>query len=73
MRLAKKSRYLFPFNNTTNHAVRASRSPARGRKELDHQHRLGTTRLYRYVDAMKLLEDFWREVYAVLDELGVER
>jgi hypothetical protein len=23
--------------------------------------------------AMKLLEDFWREVYAVLDELGVKR
>ena len=62
---------LVGFDNA--HAVRASRSPARGRKELDHQHRLGTTRLYRYVDAMKLLEDFWREVYAVLDELGVER
>jgi hypothetical protein len=62
---------LVGFNNA--HAVRASRGPAGGWKELDHQHRLGTTRLYRYIDAMKLLEDFWREVYAVLDELGVER
>ena len=62
---------LVGFDNA--HAVRASRGPAGTRKELDHQHRLGTTRPYRYSDALKLLEDFWREVYAVLDELGVER
>jgi hypothetical protein len=28
---------------------------------------------YRYSNAPQLLEDFWQEVYAVLDELGVER
>jgi hypothetical protein len=28
---------------------------------------------YRYSDANQLLEDFWREVYAVLDELGIKR
>jgi hypothetical protein len=62
---------LVGFDNA--HAVRASRGPAGARKELDHRHRLGTTRPYRYSDAGQLLEDFWREVYAVLDELGVER
>jgi len=62
---------LVGFDNA--HVVRATHGPAGGRNELDHQHRLGTTRVYRYVDAMKLLEDFRREVYAVLDELGVER
>jgi predicted metal-dependent hydrolase len=50
-----------------------SRGPAGARPELDHRHRLGTTRPYRYSNANQLLEDFWREVYAVLDELGVER
>jgi hypothetical protein len=53
--------------------MRASRGPGGARKELDHRHRLGTTRPYHYSDALQLLEDFWREVYAVLDELGVER
>jgi hypothetical protein len=62
---------LVGFDNA--HAVRASRGPAGARKELDHRHRLGTTRPYRYSDAGQLLEDFWKEVYAVLDELGVER
>jgi hypothetical protein len=68
---APDGRRLVGFDNA--HLVRASRGPAGARKELDHQHRLGTTRPYRYSDAAKLLEDFWREIYAVLDELGVER
>jgi hypothetical protein len=62
---------LVGFDNA--HAVRASRGPAGARKELDHRHRLGTTRPYRYSDASQLLGDFWQDVYAVLDELGVER
>ena len=62
---------LVGFDNA--HVVRASRGPGGARKELDHRHRLGTTRPYHYSDALQLLEDFWREVYAVLDELGVER
>lgn len=68
---APDGRRLVGFDNA--HVVRASRGPAGARRELDHRHRLGTTRPYRYSDAGKLLEDFWREVYAVLDELGVER
>jgi Family of unknown function (DUF6516) len=62
---------LVGFDNA--HVVRFSRGPGGGRKEFDHRHRLGTTRPYRYSDALQLLEDFWREVYAVLDEKGVER
>jgi hypothetical protein len=62
---------LVGFDNA--HVVRASRGPAGARRELDHRHRLGTTRPYRYSDANQLLEDFWREVYAVLDELGITR
>jgi hypothetical protein len=62
---------LVGFDNA--HVVRASRGPGGARKELDHRRRLGTTRPYHYSDALQLLEDFWREVYAVLDELGVER
>ena len=62
---------LVGFDNA--HVVRASRGPGGARTELDHRHRFGTTRPYRYSDALQLLEDFWREVYAVLDEIGVER
>ena len=62
---------LVGFDNA--HVVRASRGPGGGRKELDHRHRLATTRPYRYSNALQLLEDFWRDVDAVLDELGVER
>lgn len=62
---------LVGFDNA--HAVRASHGPAGKRRPLDHRHRLGTTRPYRYSDAGQLLEDFWREVYAMLDQLGVKR
>jgi hypothetical protein len=62
---------LVGFDNA--HVVRASRGPAGARTELDHRYRLGTIRPYHYSDAGQLLEDFWREVYAVLDDLGVER
>jgi hypothetical protein len=62
---------LVGFDNA--HRVRASRGPGGKRTQLDHRHRLGTTRPYRYVDAGQLLVDFWRDVDAMLDELGVER
>ncbi|HXW26152.1 MAG TPA: DUF6516 family protein [Xanthobacteraceae bacterium] len=62
---------LVGFDNA--HVVRSSRGPGGARKELDHRHRLGTTRPYRYSGAGQLLEDFWRDVYAVLDDLGLER
>jgi hypothetical protein len=50
-----------------------SSGPGGARRQLDHRHRLGTTRAYRYVDAGQVLADFWRDVFAVLEELGVER
>jgi len=68
---APDGRRLVGFDNA--HVVRASRGPSGIRKQLDHRHRLSTTRPYRYSDAGQLLDDFWRDVYAVLDELGVER
>ena len=37
---------------------------------LDHRHRLRTIRAYEYKDAASLLADFWREVDAVMKELG---
>jgi Family of unknown function (DUF6516) len=36
----------------------------------DHRHRLMSTTAYEYRDATTLLEDFWAEVYAVLQERG---
>ena len=62
---------LVGFDNA--HGVRASRGPAGARKEHDHRHRVGTTRPYHYSDAAQLLEDFWREVHAVLNERGVKQ
>jgi hypothetical protein len=61
---------LVGFDNA--HPVRASRGPSGARREFDHRHRLSTTRPYRYSNAQQLLEDFWQQVYGVLDELGVE-
>ena len=37
---------------------------------LDHRHRVRTVRAYEYKDAASLLADFWREVDAVMKELG---
>ena len=37
----------------------------------DHRHRIRTVKAYEYVDAAKLLADFWTEVDAVLKERGV--
>lgn len=62
---------LVGFDNA--HGVRSSRGPAGASREADHRHRLGTTRPYRYVDALQLLEDFWAEVNAVLDARGIIR
>jgi hypothetical protein len=62
---------LVGFDNA--HPVRMSAGPG-GRKPgpQDHKHRLRTVRPYEYRDAATLLEDFWREVEAVLAERGVE-
>lgn len=60
---------LVGFDNA--HPVRERRGPGnRARVESDHRHRLRTIRPYDYTDAATLLEDFWKEVDAVLRERG---
>ena len=60
---------LVGFDNT--HAVREGRGPGRRRKgERDHRHRLRTIRPYQYMDAVTLLEDFWKEMEEVPRERG---
>jgi hypothetical protein len=50
-----------------------TRGPAgRQRSEHDHVHRRETVRPYRYRDADALLEDFGREVEAILRQEGIE-
>jgi hypothetical protein len=67
----RSGRRLVGFDNA--HPVRTGSGPARKVTIYDHRHRLGIVRPYRYVDARTLLEDFWRDVEAVLRERGVER
>ena len=60
---------LVGFDNA--HAVREGRRPGRRRRgKRDHRHRLRSIRLYEYMDAATLLEDFWKEVDEVLKERG---
>ena len=61
---------LVGFDNA--HPVRRPSGPAgRAGGPHDQRHRLRTVRPYEYRDAATLLEDFWREVDAVLRERGV--
>lgn len=58
---------LLGFDNA--HAIQEGTGPgARTRIEYDHQHRRERVRFYKYSDAATLLEDFWNEVYRILDE-----
>ena len=60
---------LVGFDNA--HPVRERHGPGnRARVQSDHRHRLRTIRPYGYTDAATLLEDFWKEVDAVLRERG---
>lgn len=55
------------------HVVRASRGPAgRSSAAHDHLHRGESVRPYAYRDADTLMDDFWREVEAILKREGVE-
>lgn len=55
------------------HPVRFSRGPAgRSSAAQDHLHRGGSVRPYSYRDADSLVDDFWREVEAVLRKRGIE-
>ena len=61
---------LVGFDNA--HPVRERRGPGmRRRTQCDHRHRLRSIGPYEYTDAATLLEDFWKEVDAVLRERGV--
>lgn len=62
---------LVGFDNA--HLVHPTAGPSgRSRRRYDHRHRHDTVRPYVYKDAATLLEDFWRQVDAVLAERGVE-
>jgi len=62
---------LVGFDNA--HPVSERSGPSGGRrKQQDHKRRLKTVRPYDYRDAATLLEDFWSEVEAVLNERGVK-
>jgi hypothetical protein len=62
---------IFGIDNA--HAVRTTRGPAgRQRREHDHLHRRETVRPYHYRDADTLLDDFGREVEAILRKEGIE-
>lgn len=54
------------------HPLRSRRGPSRRRPAQDHLHRDDSVRPYAYRDAESLLEDFWREVDAVLKKRGIE-
>ena len=64
-------RRVFGIDNA--HAVRLTRGPG-GRSSAagDHLHRGESVRGYAYRNADTLLEDFWREVEAVLKKEGIE-
>lgn len=68
-------RYSLTLHNAKNERLVGfdnAHSVAGKAKTFDHKHRLKTIRPNEYKDAASLLEDFWKEVYAVLKELGVE-
>jgi hypothetical protein len=54
------------------HAVSAGSGPGRRASAAhDHCHRFNRTKPYAFSDAATLLQDFWRDVEAVLRERGV--
>lgn len=58
---------LLGFDNA--HPIREGSGPGgRTRIEYDHQHSGKQTRFYVYLDAAKLLADFWLEVEAILQK-----
>lgn len=54
------------------HSVSGSKRPGAKKARLhDHKHRFGTVRPYEFVDAGRLMADFWNDVEQLLRELGV--
>ena len=64
-------RRVFGIDNA--HSTPVRRGPS-GRRATgrDHLHRDDSVRPYTYRDAESLLEDFWREVDAILKKRGIE-
>ena len=64
-------RRVFGIDNA--HVVRLTSGPAgRSSSSRDHLHRGESVRPYAHRDAETLMDDFWREVEAVLKKEGVE-
>ncbi len=64
-------RRVFGIDNS--HVVRLTRGPAgRSSAARDHLHRGESVRPYAYRDADTLMDDFWREVEAILKKEGIE-
>jgi hypothetical protein len=64
-------RRVFGIDNA--HPVPSRRGPSSRRAMAqDHLHRDESVRPYAYRDAESLLEDFWREVDAILKKRGIE-
>lgn len=64
-------RRVFGIDNA--HLVRLTRGPAgRSSAARDHAHRGESVRRYAYRDADTLIDDFWREVEAILKKEGIE-
>ena len=64
-------RRVFGIDNA--HVIRLTRGPAgRSSAAHDHLHRGESVRPYAYRDAETLMDDFWREVEAILKREGVE-
>ena len=66
-----KGKRLVGFDNA--HPVTTGSGPgAKQTKTFDHKHRMRTIKPYEYANAASLIDDFWREVEAVLAERGVK-
>jgi hypothetical protein len=64
-------RRVFGIDNA--HSVRLASGPAaRSSSVRDHRHRGDSVRVYAYQDAETLLDDFWREVEAILKTEGIQ-
>jgi len=64
-------RRVFGIDNA--HVVRLTSGPAgRSSSARDHLHRGESVRPYSYRDAQTLMDDFWREVEAILKKEGIE-
>jgi hypothetical protein len=55
------------------HTINIGSGPSRRKSEVnDHKHRYEATKLYQFIDAQTLLQDFWTDVDLILFERGVK-